>query len=311
MKILSHEAIEALAITPRMAVDWVRESFICKESAVLPHKISLPFKEGHFMNTMPCMLPHEGVFGCKIVTRYPGRKPSVDGEMLLYDYASGELLALLDAFWITNARTGAVAALAVETLAAPGLEHIGMMGLGNTARSTLACLHAIYPERRMNINLLAYKDQAEKFAEWGSQFSNFRFNIISSAPELVESSEAVISCITYTDGVVAPDECYRPGCLVVPVHTRGFQNCDLFFDKVYADDTEHVRQFRYFDRFRRFAELSDVLLGRKEGRCSAGERILSYNIGLAMHDVLYASRIYQRARGEGISLTKSSAAFCF
>ena len=28
---------------------------------------------------------------------------------------------------------------------------------------------------------------------------------------------------------------------VIPVHTRGFQNCDLFFDKVFADDTDHVK----------------------------------------------------------------------
>ena len=43
---------------------------------------------------------------------------------------------------------------------------------------------------------------------------------------------------------------YRKGCLVIPVHTRGFQNCDLCFDKVYADDTAHVCGFKYFNEFK-------------------------------------------------------------
>jgi ornithine cyclodeaminase/alanine dehydrogenase len=54
--------------------------------------------------------------------------------------------------------------------------------------------------------------------------------------------------------------------LVVPVHTRGFTNCDLFFDKIFADDTGHVDHFRNFKQFKYFAEMSDVVNGTAEGR---------------------------------------------
>ena len=79
---------------------------------------------------------------------------------------------------------------------------------------------------------------------------------------------------------------------MIPVHTRGFQNCDLLFDKVYADDTAHVCGFKYFDQFKRFGEIQDVISGKIKGRESDEERILSYNIGLGLHDMVYASKIY-------------------
>ena len=64
------------------------------------------------MNTMPCMIPSLNVFGVKVVTRYPGRTPSIAGDLLLYREDTGELLALMDATALTAIRTGAVAALA-------------------------------------------------------------------------------------------------------------------------------------------------------------------------------------------------------
>ena len=88
------------------------------------------------------------------------------------------------------------------------------------------------------------------------------------------------------------------------MHTRGFQNCDLFFDKVFADDTNHVKGFKYFDKFQSFAELSEVLTGQKNGRASDEERILSYNIGIALHDIYFASKIYTLCSSEEVNLSQ-------
>ena len=89
------------------------------------------------------------------------------------------------------------------------------------------------------------------------------------------------------------DTLYKEGILLVPIHTRGFQNCDLFFDHVFADDRGHVCNFKYFNQFRLFNELSEVLLGNIPARQSDAERILSYNIGLGLHDIYFAHKIYQ------------------
>ncbi len=78
----------------------------------------------------------------------------------------------------------------------------------------------------------------------------------------------------------------------MPIHTRGFTNCDLVFDKVYADDTAHVHGFKNFGKFRFFAEVADVVNGKAPGRESETERILAYNIGLSIHDIYLAEKIY-------------------
>lgn len=102
----------------------------------------------------------------------------------------------------------------------------------------------------------------------------------------------VISAATYLPNDLCEDSCFDEGVLVVPIHTLGFTNCDLFFDKIYADDYGHVHHFKNFDQFRYFAEVSDVVNGRAVGRESDSERILAYNIGVSMHDINFAAHIY-------------------
>ena len=294
MKIISQQQIRQLAISPAQCVEWVRESFALKEQAQLPAKISLHPQGNDFFNTMPCLLPapHHR-FGVKVVHRIKGATPTLGGDILLYDSLTGELLAMLDADWITTMRTGAVATLAIQTLRKDDTRIYGLIGLGNTGRATMLCLLDDEPEVMHHVVLMRYKDQAERFIERFKDYANVTFSVCDDIKEMVTQADVIVSCITEAQGLLCEeDSLYKEGCLVVPVHTRGFQNCDLFFDKVYADDTAHVCGFRYFSQFRQFAELQDVIAGKRPGRESDRERILSYNIGLGLHDVVYASKIY-------------------
>ncbi len=245
-----------------------------------------------FMNTMPSYIPMVQRHGVKIVSRYPQRTPSLLSEIMLYDSNTGMPLALMDGTWITSMRTGAVAALTIDTLQRKNVETYAFMGLGNTARSTLLCLAELLKGKDLHIKLLAYKGQEFLFQERFATYPNLHFEVSNDEQSLVSGSDVVISCITAADYLIAPDHCYKEGVLVVPVHTRGFQNCDLFFDKIFADDTEHVKSFKYFDKFKQFDEFSHVLLGKNPGRESETERILAYNIGISLHDIYFASQIY-------------------
>lgn len=300
MKIISQKQIRDLNISPAECVEWVKESFSLKEKAQLPAKISLHPQGNDFFNTMPCLLPSpHNCYGVKVVHRIKGATPALGSDILLYNSTTGELLAMLDADWITTMRTGAVAALAIQTFRKGGARSYGFIGLGNTGRATMLCLLESEPDVMHEVMLLRYKDQAELFVERFKEYSNVSFTVCDDVKELVSASDVIVSCITEATGLLCEDDSlYREGCLVLPVHTRGFQNCDLFFDKVYADDTAHVCGFRYFDRFRQFGEIQDVLSGKIKGRESDKERILSYNIGLGLHDVVYANKIYGML-GEG------------
>ena len=149
------------------------------------------------------------------------------------------------------------------------------------------------PEKEIKFRLFRYKNQADLFIERFRGFENLSFEIVDDMSSFVSGAKILISCITAADGLICPnDELYQPGMLLIPVHTRGFQNCDLFFDKIYGDDTGHICGFKYFSKFRKFDELSNVLLNNNKGRENNKERILCYNIGLGLHDAVFSSHIY-------------------
>lgn len=292
MKIIDFDAIANLNISPADCYQWVSEMIEKKDEAILPPKISLKPFDGVFCNVMPSIVGESG--GIKVVTRYPERVPALESFLSLFDVETGKVLALMDATWITAMRTGAVAAHAIIHLAKSDFSTIGFVGLGNTSRAALLVLAEVLKEKKLTINLLKYKGQETDFAERFSGYENLSFQTVDTAEALVTGSDVVVSGVTYAPKDFCSDECYKKGVLVVPIHTLGFTNCDLFFDKVFADDYGHVCNFRYFDKFKSFAEMTDVVTGKVPGRESDDERILSYNIGISVHDVYFASRIYSR-----------------
>ncbi|MDL2250306.1 ornithine cyclodeaminase/alanine dehydrogenase-like protein (mu-crystallin family) [Lachnospiraceae bacterium PF1-21] len=298
MKIVTFDDIIKLNIDPVTCFQWVEETIKNKEKATLPPKISLQPKEGVFCNVMPCFL-NSSWGGVKVVNRYPERKPSLDSKILLLNMESGEFLALMDGNWITAMRTGAVAAHSILKLARREFSTIAMLGLGNTARATLLVLASLIGDKKIHVKLLKYKEQEKAFVERFANHPNLEFSYIETQEEVIKGSEVVVSCVTHFQKDICSDDCFDEGVLVVPVHTRGFTNCDLFFDKVYADDYGHVHHFQNFEKFKYFAEIQELVKGRARGRESDTERILAYNIGLAIHDINYAAHIYQMIIQEG------------
>ncbi len=293
MKIITNQEIESLGINPATCYQWVQESFKMKYDSQLPAKMSVHPQGIDFYTTMPCLLPQRyDFFSAKVVSRIAGRKPALKSDLMLFRASTGELRAMMDGDWITSMRTGAVAALAIQTFQKSDAQTYGILGLGNTAHATMKVLTALPNTTKKTIKLLQYKNQAEKFMQ-DFHHTGIRMETVTSIEELVASSDVILSCITETTELLCPqDKLFPKGVLVIPVHTRGFQNCDLFFDKVYADDMDHVKGFKYFSKFKQFDEFSHVLLGQNPGRTNDSERILSYNIGLGLHDAFFAYKIY-------------------
>ena len=69
---------------------------------------------------------------------------------------------------------------------------------------------------------------------------------------------------------------------------------------MFGDDTGQIEKFKYFNQFREYDEIHHVLQGKNPGRTSDDERILSYNYGIALHDIVFASRIYERMEANAV-----------
>ena len=230
------------------------------------------------------------------MSRIEGQIPTLKSDITLYDAESGRLLAVMDGDWITAMRTGAVAALAARTFQREGVVTYSMIGLGNIARAVALCLIADN-NNPITIRLMRYKDQAEQFAERFKAYDHVTFEIVEDKTAFISEADVLISCVTVATELLFPDDfLFKKGVTVIPVHVRGFQNCDLFFDKVFGDDTGQIQKFKYFNQFHEYDEIHHVLQGKNPGRTNNEERILSYNYGIALHDIVFASKIYERAQ---------------
>ena len=86
------------------------------------------------------------------------------------------------------------------------------------------------------------------------------FKILDDINEIARTADVFISCITSANGLLVEDEKTFPsGVTVIPVHMRGLQNCDTTFDRVFGDDTDHVKGFKYFSQYKDYNEIGKVL----------------------------------------------------
>lgn len=297
--VLSHQEILHLKLSLRSIVENIKKG-LKKHSlgeSYLKPKVSLVPREGVFYTAMPGGLKNE-VLGLKLIERFENKNyPSIFGTMFLNDEKTGKLLSIMDATWLTSIRTGAIATISIEMFANPEIEEISIIGLGNTAIATLKCIEEYLPHIK-KVNLFSYKDTHLKFIEKFKK-SQFKFEIIEDLETFVKTGKIIISAITYASKPFIKKEWLQENVLILPIHSRGWQECDEVFDKIYTDDYEHTKHFIK----NLTGELGEVLLGKIKGREKGkSEKIIAYNIGIAIDDIVVAKLIYDEARKQKIGL---------
>lgn len=286
--------IERLELNSEDFLEWVNKALLVKNDCILPAKISMK-QDGHkFFNVMPCIIPALGIAGVKVVTRYPDREPSLKSDLMLYDNDNGELKAIVDADYITTWRTAAVAVHSINLFAKKNYRSISFLGLGVIGKATLRVYVDTLKDKDVEIRILNYKDRAKDVIGEYADRRDLKFAVYDSYEDMIKDCDVIVSAVTYAEKDFCDESLYKTGCLLVPIHTLGFQGCDLTFDKIFGDDRVHIEGFKYFDRFKEFHETAEVLKGICKGRESDNERIIAYNIGIALHDLTFVNEIYNR-----------------
>jgi alanine dehydrogenase len=143
LPVLDHHSVLA-AVSPAAAIAEVREAFLRFRAGdwVMPAKVYVQSPPYGDFRAMPAR--GDGFAMLKWITSFPGNParglPTVNGVICLSDAETGLPLMLLDARAVTALRTGAVAAVATRTLAAPGASSVGMIGCGLHGVWTARCL---------------------------------------------------------------------------------------------------------------------------------------------------------------------------
>ena len=152
-------------------------------------------------------------------------------------------------------------------------------------------------DRKLVFKLYKHNNNELRFMKRYENNENVSFVLCDTYEETIKDSDVIISAVTRVTENFASDDCYKEGCTVIPVMTLGFQNCDLCFDKVFTDEKEQIKGFKYYNEFKQLTNTEDVVNGIKEGRASDKERILVYNYGLGILDLAFAEK-FLKASGD-------------
>lgn len=311
MKIIDFKEVKTVAekMSPSEWYRWVDETLRNKSKYRMPSKIHITQENGGYFNVMPAVYEKNNFAIVKMVGRHllkPNEQRSVMmSDIMLYEADTGILKGVIDGEYITTLRTGVVAAHSALLFAKSNFKVIGLLGLGNIMticfKTFVSKLRSDGDNRELVVKLYKHHGQEIRFAKRFDNLKNVRFEFCDSYKETMNNSDIIISAVTKTTENFANDEEYKEGVTIVPICTRGFQNCDLFFDKIFTDEINQIRGFKYFDKFRSIANVTDVLNKKKPGRINNRERILVYDYGLAIHDLCFAYKFYNIAQGANLN----------
>ena len=289
------EEIEFLNISAQEKYNWVDTTLRNKSEYVLPTKTRMPLNESDYFNVMPCALPSEKVLGLKVVTRNENRREqglsNIEGDILLYSYDNFMPIALIDGAYITTIRTAAVAVHSIINFAKKR-DVIAMVGLGNIGTEIGNILFELVKEEKITVKLYRYKDQAEKFANKFSHYKNITFEFCETYDELMTDSDVVVSSITFIEGDFCDPSVYKKQCTIIPVHLRGFKECDRVFDHVITSDLVSIKKFQNYNQIKKLSYI-DYLIKDINNYVPDNQTII-YNLGLAVYDLYFATKIYKK-----------------
>jgi ornithine cyclodeaminase/alanine dehydrogenase-like protein (mu-crystallin family) len=169
-----------------------------------------------------------------------------------------------------------------------------MVGLGNIGTCIGKILFELIKDRPVKVKLYRYKNHAEHFVGQFSQYSNLTFEICNNYDSLMVESDVVFSSVTFMEKDFCDSTIYKKGCTVIPVHMRGFKECDKAFDHVITSDLESIKKFQYYGEMRNLSRLNDVLKSKIPVRVNNDDRVIVYNLGIALYDIYFASRIFEK-----------------
>jgi ornithine cyclodeaminase/alanine dehydrogenase-like protein (mu-crystallin family) len=252
----------------------------------------------------------------KLNTNFAGNRkrgdlPTIQGLILLSDGDNGRPLAVLDSIEITIRRTAAASAVAAKYLARPDSSVVTICGCGAQGRAQLCALRTVLPLTKIfafDLNPAA----AQAVADDMRNELNVEAEVVSDLPRAIRQSDVSVTCTTATEFFVRQED-VAPGSFIAAVgaddvHKQEIDPALLAANKVVADhleqccaigDTHHAIDAGLMRQADVYAELSEVVAGRKPGRTSASEIIIFDSTGVAIEDAISAVAVYEKALKTG------------
>jgi ornithine cyclodeaminase/alanine dehydrogenase-like protein (mu-crystallin family) len=308
MLYLTESEVRRLLPMPE-AIELVRDEFAALASGqavnhprrrlVLPTRSALHYMTGG----------DGSYFGAKIYSTHPGK--GAHFLFLLYRSADGAPLALLEANYLGQIRTGAATGVASALLARPGSIRVAILGSGFQARTQLEAVCAALTVDSVRV----WSRSAEKRSAFASEMSielGMAVEAARTAEEAVREADVIVTATSSPEPVLK-GTWVKPGALINAIGSNHPRRREVDSELVHraglvvVDSREQSRMesgdllLAPLDEsgWERTVELQELVAGRIPPRRD-GEITLFKSNGLAVEDVVCAGRVYEKALANGI-----------
>jgi ornithine cyclodeaminase/alanine dehydrogenase-like protein (mu-crystallin family) len=285
-EVRAHLRMEELI--PAMA-EALRDLSAGKVQQPLRQVLSVAEHQG-FFGVMPA---YGGGLGAKLVTFFPNNEglPTHHAMIVLFRPETGEPLVVMDGRLITEMRTAAASAVATDLLARREVAVLAILGSGVQAQSHLEALRVVRQFRQVRVWSPRH---AVQFAQ--------RFNVTAtdSAEAAVRGADVIVVATSATTPLLK-GEWLSSGAHVNAVGATRPNWREL--------DDEVLRRARLYVESREaaskesgdviaageiFAEIGEIVAGKKAGRQTEDEITLYKSVGVAVEDIAAASLVYRK-----------------
>jgi len=238
-------------------------------------------------------------FAAKMNSNFFEAKPRIKGVIVLCDSNDGRVLAVMDSIEITILRTGAATAVAAKYLAREKVRTALIIGCGLQGHVQARALRRVRDIER----LFACDTN-------GDAAANFAEKVGAEAVPTPVWADIVVACTPSRAPIL---HSAQPGAFIAAVGADSEEKQEIASSlmassKVVTDVTEQCRTIgdlhhaidagvmRVEDVY---AELSEIVAGKKRGRERDDEVIIFDSTGMALQDVAAAAIVYERAVAAG------------
>jgi len=282
---------------------------------VMPPKIFFHRDGPQFYSAMASASATLGYAGCKWQSGDPENPtrglPYIQGLYILSEDLTGQPVAVMDAKWITAHRTAAASALAAKYLARADAQVLAILGCGLQGRRNLAALTGTLAglARCQAYDIDPGREDAYA-AEMGRQLG-IEVAAARSAQAAVKDADIVITAgpIEAVRRPLLRPEWLSPGCLTITLDYDSYitDAAIAVMDLILTDDRGQIEDARVHEgKFtgvtRIDAELAEIISAKRPGRLNNQQRILVFNLGIALEDLVTAIELLGRARARNIGV---------
>lgn len=231
----------------------------------------------------------------------------------LFDGTTGAAVALIQADWLGQVRTGAASAIASKHMARPDSESLGIFGAGKQARTQVLAICKTLPIRRVRV---FSPNEARRRAFAAEMSEACRCSVEPAArPEQAAREMDVVVTATTSRQPVLQGNWIGEGTHLNVVGSNFLHKAEIDMEtirrcrNIVVDSKEQARLEagdlvqaleEVLLRWTEVHELNQIVVGKYPGRHHPEDVTLFKSIGIGLEDVAVAARVYAKARQAGV-----------